>query len=317
MNNKSFKKTETGLLIPAERSIITDVRGEENFSIEVPSDDSNNVGYLTKSLIIATLPHKEPNKHEKITWSRHNGNFTLQINQHVVGKSDGTEERVGFPYGVIPRLLLIFVSTEVTRTRNRHIYLGRSLSEFLDRLGMTATGGKNGTITRVREQCKRLFSATIWASENKPGHDKSRGILLADEQDYFWDPSKPEQASLWHSEIVITEAFFNKIIESPVPLDLNAVREIQRSPLALDVYAWLTWRMFSLNKEVAIPYTVLQAQFGSEYSSLANFKVKFDEAVRKVLKVYPVNLTKVRGKLILKPSATSIPNYGRRKKEIE
>ena len=58
------------------------------------------------------------------------------------------------PYGNLPRLLLAWVSTEAVRTQSRELVLGRSLSEFMGKLGMDSVGGAR---TRLRNQIRRLF----------------------------------------------------------------------------------------------------------------------------------------------------------------
>ena len=58
------------------------------------------------------------------------------------------------PYGNLPRLLLAWVSTEAVRTQSRELVLGRSLSEFMGKLGMDSVGGAR---TRFRNQIRRLW----------------------------------------------------------------------------------------------------------------------------------------------------------------
>ena len=49
-----------------------------------------------------------------------------------------------------------------------------------------------------------------------------------------------------------TEKFFQEIIEHPVPLDLNILKSLKRSPLGLDMYLWLTYRMFNLTRPLRL-----------------------------------------------------------------
>ena len=58
---------------------------------------------------------------------RKNGPYTLVMS--AVG------ENGRLPYGNLPRLLLAWVSTEAVRTQRRELILGRSLSEFMRKLG--------------------------------------------------------------------------------------------------------------------------------------------------------------------------------------
>ena len=59
----------------------------------------------------------------------------------------------------------------------------------------------------------------------------------------WWTPRQPDQGTLWESTVVLSERFFSEITENPVLIDLRALRALKRSPMALDVYLWLTYRM--------------------------------------------------------------------------
>ena len=55
------------------------------------------------------------------------------------------------PYGTLPRLLLAWVCTEAVRTQSRELVLGRSLYDFMRKLGMEdRSGGSRGDRTRLR-----------------------------------------------------------------------------------------------------------------------------------------------------------------------
>ena len=47
-----------------------------------------------------------------------------------------------------------------------------------------------------------------------------------------------------------------------LPLDAKIVAALRRSPLSLDAYAWLTYRLARLQHETLIPWRPLEAQFG-------------------------------------------------------
>ena len=45
---------------------------------------------------------------------------------------------------------------------------------------------------------------------------------------------------------------FNEIIRCPIPIDLNTLRAMKRSPLGLDLYLWLTYRTFALKRPLRL-----------------------------------------------------------------
>jgi len=93
-----------------------------------------------------------------------------------------------------------------------------------------------------------------------------------------------------------------------VPIDLRALKALKGSPLALDIYSWLTYRMSYLRKPCLIPWEALQTQFGADYGRLRDFKRKFRGHLVDVLHVYPaVRLSGQPTGLLLKPSPTHLP----------
>jgi hypothetical protein len=77
--------------------------------------DKTEAAFMARQLVQATLPHKNPG--DVPAWSRTNGNLTLGIQpswDYEKGKS------IGYPYGIIPRLLLFWMTTEALRTKNPH-----------------------------------------------------------------------------------------------------------------------------------------------------------------------------------------------------
>jgi len=107
----------------------------------------------------------------------------------------------------------------------------------------------------------------------------------------WWNPKSPTQLPLWKSTVTLSTDFFEEIVERPVPIDMRALKALKRSPLALDIYCWLTYRMFYLRKPTEIPWSSLQLQFGSDYAidahGLRNFKLKFLHHLRAVNVIYP------------------------------
>jgi len=122
------------------------------------------------------------------------------------------------------------------------------------------------------------------------------------------DGLDPEQAALWSSTVVLSERFFAEIVAHPVPVDMRALRALKRSPLALDIYAWLTYRNSCLKQPVTIPWPALAAQFGSGYAEVRFFRRAFLVELHKVITVYSaVRLDVAEAGVTLKPSPPHVP----------
>ena len=108
---------------------------------------------------------------------------------------------------------------------------------------------------------------------------------------------------LWKSTVTLGNTFFNEIIDRPVPIDMRALKALKRSPLALDIYCWLTYRLSYLRKPTEIPWPALQMQFGADYGRERDFKAAFLEHLRAVHVLYPeANIEEGERGLLLKPS---------------
>jgi hypothetical protein len=84
---------------------------------------------------------------------------------------------------------------------------------------------------------------------------------------------------------------------------MRALKALKRSPMALDIYCWLTYRLSYLRKPTEIPWAVLQIQFGADYTRTRGFKESFLHHLRKILTLYPeANVEKGERGLLIKPS---------------
>jgi hypothetical protein len=262
---------------------------------EEDAREAGTLGFMARAMVQATMPHKKPvgNEHE-----RQNGNYTLTML---------APSRVGLPYGTIPRLLLAWISTEAVRTQDRTLVLGDNLSAFMRELDLVPTGGRWGTITRLRSQMERLFSCAISCTYSGPEGWALKNISITSEVSLWWEPKEPSQAALWESTLKLTEEFFKEVTSHPVPIDIRALKALKKSPLALDVYFWLTYRMSYLKANTVIPWNKLAAQFGADYKRDIDFRVAFTKALRKVLTVYQgVQVEPTPSGLQLRPSRTHI-----------
>lgn len=253
-----------------------------------------HLGYYARVLTQATLPHS---RRVESTLHRHNGALTLTM----AGLGSG------LPYGSIPRLLLAWVSTEAVRTRDRRLVLGDHLAGFMRQVELVPTGGRWGTIPRLRSQMERLFTTAISVSYRTPEQSKLRTFAVADSADLWWNTREPHQAALWQSTVTLGEQFYESIIDRPIPIDMAALQALRRSPLALDLYTWLTYRMSYLGGPVTVPWPALAAQFGADYTRTRAFRAAVDDALAKVHSVYPsARVDVIPTGLRLRPSPTHI-----------
>ena len=250
-----------------------------------PAGEANELAFMSKCLIQATLPHSDPG--DVPVWGRKNGTYTLTIQPYFTIDDQGNPKNLGLPYGAIPRLILAWANAEVVKTKSSELILGQSLSDFMDKIGFCGvTGGKNGSITRLKNQAMRLFSARLSLMDQGSEKISISNALLADYAEYFWDPVNPKQKSLWNSRVMLSERFYNLLLSSPVPLDWRILKSLKRSPMALDIYMWLSYRMFTLKSPQKIKWETLAKQFGSEYQNIRHFRAEVRKHACKIQAIW-------------------------------
>jgi len=247
--------------------------------------EADELAFMSKCFIQATLPHSDPG--DIPLWWRKSGNYILKIQPDYVPGTDGKPKNIGLPYGSIPRLILAWANAEAVKHKSKELLLGKSLADFMEKIGFeSVTGGKNGSITRLKTQALKLFSSKISLSYENESKLSISNALLADYAEYFWDPLHPEQQSLWESRIILSEKFYQLLLNAPVPLDWRVLKALKRSPMALDLYMWLSYRIFNLDKPQKIRWDTLSEQFGSEYERVRDFRLNVRKHLLKIQAIW-------------------------------
>ncbi len=281
-------------------------------------EDEHELGFTARVFAQTSLPYRDPGPDCR-EWVRRNGALTLNVQAGPsLPNKAGKLVPTGYPYGSIPRLLLTWMATEAVRRQERTLHLGESLADFMRQLGMGRTGGEGGQITRLRDQARRLFMSrmTVHYAENTPAYQREsfQQLTVADEYDLYWS-KQPEQLLLIPSFVTLSERFYNEVMARPVPVSMDALRLLKGSPLRLDLYTWLTYRMSYLRRRSTISWDQLLLQFGSSAETRGGrhkFMKDFTTHLARVLVVYPearVDVTDTG--LVLYPSP---PHVARRAK---
>lgn len=265
-------------------SLMVDERSRElvelmaSISERDPSEEER--GYIARMLVQACFPYRKIQSNE---FSRVANNFRLTIM---------APSEVGLPFGVMPRLIFMWMTREALFKKSRSLELGRSLTEFMMQLNLPLTGGKNGTITRLRDQMKRMASSTLSVTYDNGRSWSLRQVGMIEEAVFWWEEKgktdKTGQQGLWSSTILLSEAFFREITNRPVPFDMRIVQLIRQqtqSPLALDLYLWLNYRLKYLSRPTEIPWAKLQLQFGANYADTRQGRHEFKREFLKQMEI--------------------------------
>ncbi|HVI88506.1 MAG TPA: replication protein RepA [Dongiaceae bacterium] len=237
---------------------------------------------MAKHLLLATLPHRDPG--DIPVWRRVNGRFSLSVHPFI-----NDDSKPLYPFGSIPRLLLIWLVTEAVQTKKRHMILGRSLADFMRQIGLNpdSGGGRRGDAQRLKDQMVRLFAAQLRIENSERSGDMLGWINIPVTATGVVYQSALNSATPMGS-IVLGEAFYATVTTKAVPVDRRALNVLKGSPFDLDLYIWATYRVFTLRGgECFIPWRALQKQFGSSYTAVKDFKRAAKRSLCKVSAVFP------------------------------
>ena len=268
------------------------------------SEADAELGFMARLLALCSLPRTNPG--DRLQFKRANGPYKLIMTATGDAK---------LPYGTLPRLLLAWVCTEAVRTQNRELVLGRSLYEFMQKLGILSSdsGGVTGIRTRLRNQMQRLFGCTVSLLYEDTRVATTMNAPIARRTEFWWRDRQPDTLSLWESKIELGEDFFNEIVAHPIPLDMNILRSLKRSALGLDLYLWLTYRTFALKRPLRLTWPLLYRQFGvdpaksGDTNTVNNFRKDCLRELKKIKRAWPdLHYQTVKGALVVLPSSPRI-----------
>lgn len=292
---------------------------DEMMALREDAEETDSIGFCSRIFTQLSLPYRDPGASGAITWVRQNGPMRLQLNPLLEVNGDG-QPVPAFPYGKYPRLILPWLSTQVVLREadlesdgSLTVELGESMRDFLRLLDLPY-GGKQGRL--MREQARRLFGADILFSEDRGksllGDRRQRMYRMPVSQAYelWWDYDETDgQQALWGNRVCLSSAFVQSVLTAKIPTDMRALKLLSEKggPLAMDIYLWLSYRLFVARRPTLVPWEALQAQFGSQTGRLRKFKELFNSKLILISLVYPEAVFKEVDKgLMLYPSPSPL-----------
>ena len=258
-------------------------------------EEGGGISFHYVPLIQCSFPHADPG--EAHSFTRKNGWLELTLGT--------TRPETGLPYGVPARLLTIYAASEAVRTKSPEIFLGTSIHDFLRRLDVPITRGDRGSLRVYTNQLLKLIHCTLTIDENIRDASGRTGLhirqaLFAEEARLWWDDARGVGQG---SSLVLSSVLFHSILDRSAPLSTNAIKSLRKSPMDLDVYAWLVHRLFNVSEPSTVTWQQLSEQFGHGYSELRRFRRFFIDSLKRVQVVYPEAKLKVADAgVILLPS---------------
>ncbi|MCY4586736.1 MAG: replication protein RepA [Bryobacterales bacterium] len=232
---------------------------------ESPTGSSNRFKllYLPPAFVNMTLPHSKLTHNE---FTRFNGDLSLSIL---------SRKSIGLPYGSIARLILLYLTTVRVTSKERRFRFTDSWRDFLKTMGINW-----GSRTRraAQNQLERLCSSSFSVLSKVKNDADFKGMFITD----HW------QRTAKGIRISLSEKFFILSGKSVVPLETKIIHHLRHSPLAIDLYSWLTYRTTNVNHPTLVKWKSLEQQFGSNYKRTRDFRSKFCSTIENVLNHKPV-----------------------------
>lgn len=246
--------------------------------------------FLPVEFVMMTLPYLRPTE---TYWERSNGLDRLTITAGRFTDQHG-EVHHFVPYGKQARAALLYLMTQVKLSGSRDIVIGSSFRSFAKAAGIPVTG-RNAR--EAVNQLRALLRCTVAYTKVTKKDDALRveeGQYVVSDKAELWLDVRHEtvgEDGLLTSTVRISESLFASVMSKQTrPIDLEKYAQLAagRSPMAMDIYVWLSSRLFTLEctkaLNVFIKWEDLHKQFGSE-ATLAKFKENFERALIKVLEV--------------------------------
>jgi hypothetical protein len=251
-----------------------------DIAAEVLADDTQRIGISYTGFCLTALPHKKLTDDQP--WEKQGHRVTLLVEPGRL-KHGGKTKLYGVPYGARARMILLYLQTQAIRTGSREVALGRSMRDWMERMGL-AIGGE--TARALREQAARISACSLkffWEDAGSDGFE--RGAIVRSGLRFHAEDNA--QGSLWEDRVVLDETFYAALRDHPVPLLEAAIRQLRDRSMSLDIYVWLAWRLHRLTKATIISWPALHAQFGTGFKATRQFKPRFTEALEAALAAYP------------------------------
>jgi hypothetical protein len=224
--------------------------------------------------------------------------------QSGILEEDGNLVKQPLPYGSLARLILLYISKCAVKKHSRKIILG-CRSEILKKIGKKINGEN---YSKLMQQIKSIsvLRMQIGVRYEKINFSEMNSFEFIE---YFSENKNKKcfNGKFFPSEIILSENYYNSLINHAVPLNEMDILSISSSSLAIDVYMWLAYRLYRVEKSIFFSWEKILQHFAPEYKDKKDFRKKFITALSHVRQVYPAaQVDVIRGGIVLHQSPPPI-----------
>ena len=237
---------------------------------------------------------------------------------------EGKQRKVGLPFGIYPRLIFSWLTTQAVLTESPDLSFGPSFMSWIrDGLHVTPSGGPRGTISLIREQMTRILAMKIIVATHQAVSHLGKNQILSGSfsvipvagEAAFWDPEQPDQHGATDPHLRLSLDYFNLCKNAAAPFDERVQLELARrgACMAIDLYRLLTLKQFALQKAQRrapelLSWSELAGLLGHGNKRRSQLREAVANALQMVRALYPNCNTEARhGGLLVRPGAPHIP----------
>ena len=145
-----------------------------DIAAEVMADETQRIGISYTGFCLTALPHKKLADDQ--AWEKRGHKVTLLVEPGRL-KHAGRTRLFGVPYGARARMILLYLQTQAIRTSSREVELGRSMRDWMERMGLS-NGGE--TARALKEQAARISACSLkffWEDGNADGFERGAIVI--------------------------------------------------------------------------------------------------------------------------------------------
>lgn len=253
---------------------------------------SGDLSFVHTGFCMSAFPLRRPTDESK-PWSRWDQDFSISIQPAEFTIPGGQPVRIGVPYGPKPRVLMVWVSSQINdplrRADDRWLEI-RKIREWFSELQLP-WGGRN--VAETKDQLIRLSQARMTLSfrhgDQLPIRQETIFNTSVMPQDEFITYARGETREVpWPRELELSESVFSRFRQYAVPIPIDRLKPLTGNPMALDYFFYLCYRLPTLSvgeSDIAL-WKDLARRFTPTLPAW-RFKDKFLPSLRQAIDAYP------------------------------
>ena len=252
-------------------------------------DESSDIDrwYVPAFMTQVFFPHtKIPEK--ELFYERTHGNSKILVVRGPLVDPDTLKAFPrDIPYGRAARLAMTHIVSSAVRNRSRSVDMGGSMREFLESFGISPSSTSQHD--KFWDQVMNIAASSIVLCHAGDEKFKTRRFYFASAMDY--EVRRDRRGRRWNTEMELSPEFYEQVVRTPMPFDMNHIRALAGSARLMDIYLFLCHRTpdprIKAGKSVRIQLDDLSHVFAPNVSSKRHFKRQLIRDLDTIADIYP------------------------------